>query len=137
MKNGNLAPGMHLASLAQIEQRFTHTEHRKKLFEGLKKLSSHLKEAGCNTLFVDGSFITNKEVPGDYDALWDPAGVTNKIDPDLLQRNRIEQRREKYLGDVFVHVPELGGFPHLKHFQEDKDDLSPKGIIKVDLRKPI
>lgn len=135
MKNGNLPPGMHRASLDEVRRRFAITPHRLELFEGLKRLAIHLKDAGCQTLYLDGSFVTNKEQPGDYDAIWDPVGVTNKIDLDLLSRNKIEERKKKYLGDVFVHIPELNGFPHLEHFQKDRDDDSAKGIIKVDLRQ--
>jgi len=33
-------------------------------------------------------------------------------------------------------MPERGGFPYLEYFQKDLDD-NPKGIIKIDLRKPL
>jgi hypothetical protein len=137
MENGNLPPGIHVASLGDIERRFTQTPHRKSLFDGLVRLAIHLKEAGCKTLYLDGSYVTRKETPADYDAVWDPTGVSAKIDPDLLRRNKLPERKQRYLGDVFVHVPEFGGFDHLKEFQLDKGDRSPKGIIKIDLRKPI
>lgn len=133
-KRGNLPPGIHTATIREIERKFASTPHRKHLFSGLKRLLENLKEAGGTTFYLDGSYITNKEEPGDYDCTWDPTGVTNAIDPDILQS--LEVRKEKYFGDIFVYMPELGGFPFLEYFQKDLDD-NPKGIIKIDLRKSL
>ncbi len=131
---GNLPPGIHAASLREIERSFALTEHRKHLFGGLKRLLENLKSAGCTTFYLDGSFISNKEEPGDYDCTWDPTGVTTALDEDLLKS--LEVRKAKYFGDIFVYMPEHGGFPYLEYFQKDSDD-NPKGIIKIDLRKPL
>ena len=38
MRNGNLPPGIHQASLAQIEQMFANSEHRQNLFKGIIKV---------------------------------------------------------------------------------------------------
>jgi hypothetical protein len=120
--------------LKEIELRFASTAHRKHLFGGLKRLLENLKAAGCSTLYLNGSFITDKEEPRDYDCIWDPSGVTAVLDKDILKS--LEERKAKYLGDIFVHMPEHGGFPYLEYFQRDQDD-NPKGIIKIDLRKPL
>jgi phosphoserine phosphatase len=50
--SGNLPPGVHEATLAQIEKRFAQTPVRKRLFAGLKRLAKALKAAGCKTLFI-------------------------------------------------------------------------------------
>jgi hypothetical protein len=133
-KRGNLPPGIHPATIKEIERKFASTLHRRHLFSGLKRLLANLKAAGCSTFYLDGSYITSKEEPGDYDCAWDPTGVTEEIDPDILQS--LEVRKEKYYGDIFVYMPELGGFPYLEYFQKDLDD-NPKGIVKIDLRKPL
>ena len=45
----------------------------------------NLKAAGCRTVYVDGSFVTSKELPNDYDACWEEAGVDPEtLDPVLL-----------------------------------------------------
>lgn len=134
-KRGNLPPGIHTATLKDIERRFASTDHRKRLFGGLKRLLQNLKAAGCSTFYLDGSYVTNKVEPGDYDCTWDPTGVTAALDKDLVQTS-LEERKAKYLGDIFVYMPEFGGFPYLEYFQKDQDD-NRKGIIKLDLRKPL
>ncbi|MBK9279885.1 MAG: hypothetical protein IPM93_17120 [Candidatus Obscuribacter sp.] len=63
-----------------------------------------------------------------------PTGVGQALDPDLLKP--LDTRKAKYFGDILVYMPEYGGLPYLEYFQRDIDD-NPKGIIKIDLRKPL
>jgi len=99
-KKGNLPPGIHTASLKEIERRFASTEHRKHLLGGLRHLLENLKSSGCTIFYLDGSFITSREEPGDYDCTWDPTGVTTELDKDLL--GPLDVRKAKYFGDIFV-----------------------------------
>lgn len=134
-QNGNLPPGVYPATLAEIETRFAVTQHRKRLFSGLKAAAENLKTANCQTLYLNGSFITSKEEPGDYDACWEPLGVDQKVDPVLLTDRAT--RKAKYLGDIYPRIPELTeGLDHFKSWQVDRDD-NIKGIIIIDLREPL
>jgi hypothetical protein len=49
---------------------------------------TQLKAAGCRTIYIDGSFVTSKQKPGDFDACWEDNGVDIKylesIAPTLL-----------------------------------------------------
>jgi len=134
-ENGNLPPGVHLATLDEIEERFVRNKHRRALFDGLQSLVQELKQANCARIYVNGSFITNKERPNDYDACWDVEGVRQSIDPLLLNPfKRLAEIKTKYKGDVFPRIPELlKGIDHLTIFQQDAD-LNAKGIIAIDLR---
>lgn len=94
--------------------------------------------AGCHTVYVDGSFVTEKAVPADYDACWELEGVDhNRLDPILIdfRYNRISQK-VKYMGELFpVHSP-VGdvGKQMLNFFQTDKNG-NPKGIVAFNLRR--
>ncbi|MYC08219.1 MAG: helix-turn-helix domain-containing protein [Chloroflexi bacterium] len=60
----------------------------------------NLRDAGCQTAYIDGSFGTDKEHPNDYDACWEEAGVDPYLlDPVLLtfDLGRATQKA-KYLG---------------------------------------
>lgn len=50
---------------------------------GLLAACRNLAEAGCGLLLLDGSFVSAKAPPGDYDAAWETEGV----DPDRLTRS--------------------------------------------------
>ena len=84
--DGLLPPGIHWATWQEISDRFGTNEQRNILLAGLKAALDSLKTAGCHTAYIDGSFVTGKEKPGDFDACWDPTNVDpTKLDPVLLR----------------------------------------------------
>lgn len=38
---------------------------------GLKAALENLSGADCRTAYVDGSFVTHKAIPNDYDVCWE------------------------------------------------------------------
>ncbi len=97
----------------------------------------NLKNAGCPIVYVNGSFVTAKEVPNDFDACWEETGVDPTVlDPVLLtfDPGRVTQKA-KYLGELFPASAIASGdsFSFLEFFQTDKETGSPKGIISKDL----
>ncbi len=134
---GILPPGIHWATWEEIANRFGNTKRRKELLAGLREALETLKDAGCRTVYVNGSFVTNKEAPGDFDACWDEQGVDPEVlDPVLLTfaRGR-EAQKAKYLGELFpANAPAIeNGLSFLEFFQSDKESGEPKGIIAIDL----
>lgn len=95
-----------------------------------------LRRAGCKAVYVDGSFATRKEIPGDYAALWDERGVDVKeLDPTFLDfRFARKAQKEKYLGEWFpMHQSaDPYGTLFIEFFQLDRGN-QPKGIIRMDL----
>ena len=100
------------------------------------KAARNLRSAGCASVFVDGSFVTMKDFPGDFDAVWDPRGVdAARLDPILLLASGRSAQRAKYGGDLFPEVTEgSSGMLFSEFFQLDKATGQPKGIILVDLQ---
>ena len=99
-----------------------------------------LRRAGCHTVYIDGSFVTIKEVPNDFDACWEEAGVTPELlDPVLLQfdAGRAAQKA-RYLGELFPASvgATVEGMSFLEFFQTDRETGGSKGIIAVDLGGP-
>ena len=104
---------------------------------GLKAALENLKASGCRTVYVNGSFVTTKESPNDYDGCWEEIGVDpSLLDPVLLtfDPGRATQK-SKYLGELFPAsiTADTGGLSFLEFFQTDKDTAGPKGIIAIDL----
>src|SRR6185436_19608461 len=82
---GNLPAGTHAATWQEFEARFGWTPKRVVLLGGLYLALIELRKAGCTTAYMDGSFVTKKDEPEDYDACWDATGVDlRKVDPILL-----------------------------------------------------
>lgn len=99
---------------------------------------SALRDAGCKRAWINGSFVTEKEEPNDFDACWDPAGVDpNLLDPVLLDvlPPRFAQQ-VKYGGDILPNVAEgQTGSLFVDFFQVDRTTGDAKGIVELDLQR--
>ena len=89
--------------------------------------------------YIDGSFVTNKQHPNDFDACWEEDNVDPlKLDPVLLtfDPGRATQKA-KYLGELFPASvgADSEGLSFLEFFQTDKNSGEPKGIVAIDLRE--
>ena len=135
--SGNLPPGIHWATWEEIVERYGITPWRRELLDGFMSALGGLKRAGCRTVYLDGSFVTSKEVPRDFDACWDEVGVDMElIDPVLLEfdRGRAAQKA-KFRGEFFPAswTARMRGDVFLDLFQIDRETGQPKGIVALDL----
>ena len=134
---GNLPPGIHVADWAEFTARFDTTPHRLRLLAGLKAALDALRIAGCHRAYIDGSFVTAKQVPGDFDGCWDVHGVDPLLlDPVLLSfANRRAAQKAKYGGELFLAhaMADPAGTRFLAFFQRDKQTGQPKGIVAIDI----
>lgn len=136
--NGYLPEGVHGMSLADVAKYFAWNTRRRFLFGGLSRAITTLQFAGCRSVILDGSFVTAKEEPGDWDAAFDPVGVIpSLIDPILLKHDDGRRAmRAKYLGDMFpwtALASTATGSIYRQFFQKDRDG-NPKGIIEIKLQ---
>ena len=124
----------HKATWEEFQLRFGGNEHRGKLLKGLKSALTNLKEAGCARVYIDGSFITNKEKPNDWDGCWEMEGVDFElIDSVIIDADFFPDRmKEKYQGDLFPQNLKLPGGNYLRFFQSDRTGFK-KGIVEIDL----
>ena len=137
--DGNLPFGVHWAPWSAIEARFGGTFHRRGLLKGLRLAIEALLCAGCKAVFLDGSFVTAKEQPGDFDACWD----LNAVDPDELDPIFFDfddgraAQKARFGGEFFpAQMPEgWSGKTFLEFFQTDRVTGAPKGIIGIDLTR--
>ncbi|HEY9835182.1 MAG TPA: hypothetical protein V6D26_31825 [Stenomitos sp.] len=134
--DGNLPPGVHCATWQEFAARFGTTPHRQRLLKGLKSALDSLSKAGCQVVYIDGSFVTEKENPNDYDGYWDATGVDpNLLDPILLNfDNKRAAQKAKYLGEFFLAQDQADsvGRTFLEFFQTDRNG-NLKGIVAIDL----
>jgi len=135
--NGNLPQGIHQTTWTEFVNRFGTTSHRRRLLNGLKNAKDSLRRAGCKSVYIDGSFITSKEIPADFDGCWDVQGVDPELlDPVLLnfECGRLEQKA-KYSGELLPaqFTESASGITILEFFSVDKETGEPKGIVKLSL----
>ena len=97
----------------------------------------NLRQSGCRKIYLDGSFATNKEFPGDFDVAWE----TVDVDPRLLNAilldfsNRRQAQKLAFGGEFFPADWEADdqGRTFLEFFQTHHQG-TPKGIIAIALR---
>jgi hypothetical protein len=135
LTNGKLPPGIHSATWKEICERFGHNSRRLWLMEGLEIALKELNFAGCKIVFIDGSFVTSKLLPNDYDLCWSIEDVNpSLLNPVILDfTNHRAAMRDRYRGDLFpAECPEgITGLRFLDFFQMDKDTGKQKGIISL------
>ena len=102
-ENGNLPSGIHWAKWEEFETRFGTNPHRRKLLKGLKAAITALRKAGCRIIYIDGSFVTAKELPNDFDGCWSIEGVNaDLLDPVFLDfSDGRAAQKAKYQGELF------------------------------------
>jgi hypothetical protein len=137
LTRGDLPRGVHLATWREIEDRLSFSPRRRQLLAGFRRACEGLREAGCRLVYLDGSFVTRKEDPGDFDACWDVQNVDDeKLDPVFwdFSRGRAAQK-QRFLGEFFpAHLPEgATGRAFVDFFQVNKLTGKPKGILAIRL----
>ena len=133
--NGELPPGEYEATLDEVEAVYgSSNDCRRLLMRGLREAANNFEWSGVRTLWINGSFITDKEEPNDIDGCWEytPIVDSEKLDPVFLGTR--EGMKDKYGLDFFIaNIIEMGsGLPFPRFFQVNRGG-DPKGIIVVKL----
>lgn len=143
---GELKPGIYLMTLQEIKDHpvLGSNPERKMLLKNLEEACNFYWSYGITDIYIDGSFITKKTVPGDIDGV---IGFNPGNDPRLMnilnsgsiwgdfvpdeKSNKLKMWK-KYRIEFWDanKKTELTGEPHLAFFQKNKDK-KPKGIIKI------
>lgn len=138
-EEGCLPPGIYEASFEEVKDRFGFSRKRQTLLQGMVVLLNQCRLLRCDVLYLDGSFVTAKLSPADYDACWDTTcedreGVLNKAADSLLNSDS-ETQKDYFGGEIypaFSRAPLLPQLTICEYFQTTKEG-GKKGIIKIKL----
>jgi hypothetical protein len=138
--SGNLPPGVHEATWHEVVERYGYSVHRRALLDGLLDAFRILRAVGCTRVYLDGSFVTAKREPGDFDVCWEVDGV------DLV---RLAQEAPVFFDLRFPRSAQKGQFRGellptrvggdageriiFEEFQRDIRTGAAKGIVAIDL----
>lgn len=132
---GYLPAGVHQALWTEVGARFALNDHRRRLLAGLRDALFNLAEAGCSAVLLNGSFVSDKLLPNDYDGAWEPYGVNpDLLDPVLLDfSNGRAAMKAKFGGELFPAGDHAGGGVLFRDFFQTDRNGVPKGVISIDL----
>ena len=103
---------------------------------GLRQGTEKLFSAGVKRIWVNGSFITDKESPNDIDGCWSYTAAMDvtMLEDDFLNINARRIVKNIYGLDFFIAeiIEADSGKPFQKFFQVNRDGEA-KGIVVVDL----
>ena len=139
-ESGLLPPGIHWAVWPEIVKRYGVNAYRRQLLNGLERALKALKQAGCKTAYLNGSFATAREFPSDYDVCYEMADMKfSALDPVFNDfTNRCAAQKTKYRGEFHPAYARAEGPPlnrlFVNFFQVDKETGTPKGIIGIKLQ---
>jgi len=134
-ETGRLPEGVHEAVWDEVVERFGWNPRRRQLLDGLADAIEVLAAAGCRRLWLNGSFVTSKEEPADFDACWDSDGVDiDALDPLLLDfsASRMAQKA-RFGGELFPNVVEARSGLTLVEFFQNERDTGRKGIVLLQI----
>ena len=86
-------------------------------------------------LYLDGSFVSMKTKPKDFDGAWEQQGVDlTRVDPILLTFTDCRRKmKEKFKGELFIaHQIAKDGLYFRDFFKTDRVGIK-KGVLLVDL----
>jgi len=135
LKTGYLPLGIHDAEWSGMADHFAGNRHRARLTRGLLAACRNLAAAGCRELLLNGSFVSAKSLPGDYDAAWETIGADPaRLDPVLLDFSNLRAAmRAKYLGDLFpASAFAVPGVLYRDFFRTDRNGAG-KGVVLLGL----
>jgi hypothetical protein len=132
--DGFLPVGEHESDFVEVRARFAWNDTRVQLLNGFERGCAAIWQAGGGQVWIDGSFVTSKEIPGDFDACWDHRSVDFALlDPVLMEfGNDRAAQKLKFGGEFFPNIVEAGsGLLFADFFQIRKDNGDRKGIIQL------
>lgn len=138
---GRLPEGIHDSTLAEVEAVFGWNAHRRQLLQRMTNAFQDLHVLGCPRAWLDGSFVTDKPEPSDYDAVYEHKGIDQvalkAALPELFDSSAGRpQMKARFGGDLLPNVVEAGsGRLFVDFFQLDRDYPGErKGIVTIDLQ---
>jgi hypothetical protein len=131
-QDGYLPQGEHRASLDEIKQIFgISSPVRKELWGGFESLVKLLQKHRENikTFLLDGSFVTSKESPGDFDCI---LVLKEGFDFKSTEAEKLRNAKQLFNAHLFVFTEEdVSRIRRLVDFFGHDRDRKFKGLIEV------
>lgn len=138
---GLLPEGVHDSDFGEIAQRLAFNDHRASLVRGLGRALDWLRTMPpARSLIVDGSFVTDKALPSDIDAVAMIGNLTERNQREWVRawQPKHSELKEQLRVDLYPTVENRGHnfsayFQYLRP-EEALDRGAPLGVLKGLLR---
>jgi hypothetical protein len=129
-KAGYLPEGIHNASWDTLSKSFGGNDQRAKMLQGMLDGLHDLKESGVKDVFLGGSFVTKKGVPGDFDIVFNVKhGQFDKMLDKLSVLSSKGEMKNVYGGEFLPNGVKNTMLDILKTTRDERA----VGVVKIDL----
>jgi hypothetical protein len=134
-----LPAGIHGSDWDEVTINLGFSEHRRVLLKGLYQGLVALKVAGCQTVYINGSFVSTKVSPDDIDVCYELDNMNLNFLESVFSdfSNRRARQKARFSCEFFPAnaVADVSGRTYLDFFQRNPINGELKGIIALDLRR--
>jgi hypothetical protein len=135
LPNDLLPPGLYVATLDEIEIRFSQTPRRRELFARLNHFVTLAQSVGAIRLFVNGSYVTTKSDPGDVDVvIWLTETFLNLLSAEDDRALELQQMFLTRIPKEAFAVFDQSGWDDWIEFFSFTRAGDQKGIVEIRLR---
>jgi hypothetical protein len=144
MTHGLMPVGVYTCTLEEAGTEFCWNERRREIWDGLTRFLGWLSELGLVLpIYLDGSFVTDKPLPGDVDLVLDLTSATAAQQKEalfLFYRQRAAIKTE-YDVDFCPNLPGAGAndfgafFQYVRAAEANQRNVGPdvrKGILRIE-----
>ena len=126
--------GVYDASWDEFRIRYDVSFRRSAQLVGMKKFFMVLKDVNCKSVIIDGSFVTDKLIPGDYDGTWDTEGVDWSLLLSSTWFQNKEQMQKEFQGELYAaDTTELDTNMLFGEFFQIDEWGRKKGVVRISL----
>ncbi|WP_455591482.1 DUF6932 family protein [Bacteroides sp.] len=138
-EKGYLDPGIYEATFEEVKDKLGFSKRRQRLLGLMEGLLMECKQLSCDIIYLDGSFVSTRLNPNDYDACWDTSSkdresVINNVLASVLS-SESEFQKQYYGGEIspaFDKSPCNLKITVLDYFQKTQEG-DDKGIVLIKL----
>ena len=133
---GLLPLGIHRATVAEFEDRFVSSAHRRRVYGGLEKLLEEAARSGIvRGVLVAGSFVTAKPQPNDFDCVvvLDPSVLSRELRPFEYRLASKRRARKTFGGDVLPVVEGSQQYRNILEFFQTTRQKQRVGLVEIEL----
>ncbi len=126
--------------MEEVTANLAWTAARRRLLEGLNRALQNLAAAGVRRVWIDGSFVTDRDEPEDVDGCWEASEwiLEDVLDPVFWDdRPPRQAMKQKYGVDFLIALPGAGPKPSLQEFFMTDRDGRPKGLLLLELEREL
>lgn len=140
LRDGRLPPGVHSADIGELRDKLGWGRKRRSLIDGLEIMLGLMEDCGIKRVYVDGSFVTDKDRPNDIDGCYDiPPGATDaSLRPmyPIWPWNPANRAMSKTMFGIELapsgFPATAAGQPYLEFFQRNREG-NQRGVVLIEL----